>query len=71
MKRAEQRFTAIQAVALAELDGASVPNAYGDLPPIEKDPARPAVTPGSNPNNAWALHRAAAGLGPLGQCGPR
>lgn len=53
-KRAEQKFTAIQAVALAELDGVSVPNAYGDLPLIDKDPARPAVTPGSNPNNAQA-----------------
>jgi hypothetical protein len=53
-KRAEQKFTAIQAVALAEVDGVSVPNAYGDLPLIDKDPAKPAVTPGSNPNNAQA-----------------
>ena len=53
-RRAEQEFTAIQAVALAELDGVSVPNAYGDLPLIDKDPARPAVTPGSDPNNAQA-----------------
>jgi hypothetical protein len=47
--RASQRYTAIQAVALAELDGVSVPNAYGKLPLIDKDPARPAVTPGANP----------------------
>ncbi len=53
-KRAEQKFTVIQAVALAELDGVSVPNAYGDLPLIDKDPTRPAVTPGSNPKNAQA-----------------
>ncbi len=53
-KRAEQKFTVIQAVALAELDGVSVPNAYGDLPLIDKDPTRPAVTPGSDPNNAQA-----------------
>ncbi|HWR53939.1 MAG TPA: glycoside hydrolase family 140 protein [Bryobacteraceae bacterium] len=47
-KRASQKYTAIQAVALAELDGVTAPNAYGDLPLIDKDPARPAVTPGSN-----------------------
>lgn len=48
-KRADQRFTAIQAVALAEFDGLSVPNAQGDLPLIDGDPARPATTPGANP----------------------
>ena len=52
--RAAQGFTAIQAVALAELDGITVPNAYGDLPLIGKDPAHPDVTPGSNPNDARA-----------------
>src|SRR5512141_726268 len=40
--RAAQGFTAIQAVALAELDGVTDPNAYGKLPLIDKDPARPA-----------------------------
>src|SRR5690606_39045177 len=35
--RASQGFTAIQAVALAELDGVEDPNAYGDLPLIAKD----------------------------------
>lgn len=50
--RAKQGFTVIQAVALAEEDGLTVPNAYGDLPLIDKDPTRPAVTPGANPRNA-------------------
>lgn len=45
--RAQQGFTVIQAVALAELDGLSDPNAYGKLPLLERDPARPAVTPGT------------------------
>ncbi|MFN3323307.1 MAG: glycoside hydrolase family 140 protein [Bryobacteraceae bacterium] len=48
-KRAAQKYTAIQAVALAELNGISDPNPYGHLPLIDKDPTRPAVTPGSNP----------------------
>jgi hypothetical protein len=39
--RAEKRFTLIQAVALAEFDGLTVPNAYGDLPLADNDPARP------------------------------
>ncbi len=53
-KRAEQKYTAIQAVALAELEGVSVPNAYGDLPLVDKDPRKPAVTPGSAPDNPEA-----------------
>ncbi|HYP07843.1 MAG TPA: glycoside hydrolase family 140 protein [Bryobacteraceae bacterium] len=47
--RAAQGFTAIQAVALAELQGLTDPNPYGDLPLIDKNPAKPAVTPGANP----------------------
>ena len=39
--RAANRFTVIQAVALAELDGLSAPNAYGHLPLENNDPARP------------------------------
>jgi len=39
--RAEKGFTVIQAVVLAEINGLDVPNAYGDLPLIDKDPARP------------------------------
>jgi hypothetical protein len=45
---------AIQAVALAELDGVTDPNAQGDLPLIDKDPSKPAVTPGSDPSNTVA-----------------
>jgi hypothetical protein len=41
----------IQAVALAELDGLTVPNAHGSLPLIDTDPTRPAVTPGADPKN--------------------
>lgn len=48
--RARQGYNVIQAVALAELDGISDPNAYGDLPLIDRDPTRPAVTPGTNPS---------------------
>lgn len=39
--RAAQRFTVIQAVVLAELDGLRVPNAYGHTPLIDNDPTRP------------------------------
>ncbi|MCC6353094.1 MAG: glycoside hydrolase family 140 protein [Verrucomicrobiae bacterium] len=39
--RAEQRFTVIQAVALAEFDGLRTPNAYGHLPLVDGDPGRP------------------------------
>jgi hypothetical protein len=51
-KRASQGYTAIQAVGLAELDGVTDPNPYGDLPLVGKDPTRPAVTPDANPNKA-------------------
>jgi hypothetical protein len=39
--RAERRFTVIQAVALAELDGLHVPNPYGETPLRNDDPAEP------------------------------
>lgn len=39
--RAKQRFTVIQAVALAELDGIGTPNAYGDLSLKDADPTKP------------------------------
>ncbi len=39
--RQQQRFTVILAVALAEFDGLRVPNANGDLPLHDADPARP------------------------------
>jgi hypothetical protein len=39
--RARKGFSVIQAVALAELDGLTTPNAYGQLPLVDRDPARP------------------------------
>jgi hypothetical protein len=39
--RARKGFTVIQAVVLAEANGLEDPNAYGDLPLIDKDPTRP------------------------------
>jgi hypothetical protein len=47
-KRAEQDFTVIQAVVLAEFQGVREPNAYGDLPFIGEDPAKP--------NDAYFTH---------------
>jgi hypothetical protein len=40
-KRAEQGFTVIQAVVLAEFEGIRKPNAYGDLALINENPATP------------------------------
>jgi Protein of unknown function (DUF4038)/Putative collagen-binding domain of a collagenase len=40
-KRAEQGFTVIQAVVLAEFQGIREPNAYGDLPLVGENPTRP------------------------------
>lgn len=39
--RAAKGFTVIQAVALAELGGTDIPNAYGELPLINRDPSTP------------------------------
>lgn len=50
--RAQKGFTVIQAVAIAELDGHADPNAYGHLPLVDLDPARPAVKDGPN-NDYW------------------
>jgi len=50
--RARKGFTVIQAVAIAELDGINTPNAYGHLPFIDEDPARPAVKEGAD-NDYW------------------
>ena len=50
--RAEKGFTAIQAVAVAELDGISTPNAYGHLPFVNEDPNQPAVKDGEQ-NDYW------------------
>ncbi|OAM90469.1 hypothetical protein AW736_07800 [Termitidicoccus mucosus] len=41
--RAEQQFTVIQAVLLAESNGLRTPNAYGELPLHDLAPARPNV----------------------------
>jgi len=51
-KRAEQEFNIIQAVTIAEFNGTGTPNVYGDLPFIDKDPLKPAITPGNNPDDA-------------------
>ena len=47
-RRAEQGFTVIQAVALAELDGLNDPNANGDKPLLNNDP--------TTPNEAYFRH---------------
>lgn len=52
--RASQGYNAIQAVALAELDGVMDPNPYGHLPLVDKDPTKPAMTPGANPTDKKA-----------------
>lgn len=52
--RAKQRFNVVQAVALAELSGITEPNAQGDLPLIDRDPAKPALTPGGEAKDAKA-----------------
>jgi len=39
--RAALRFTVVQAVALAEFDGLTAPNAYGQLPIRNNDPTQP------------------------------
>ena len=43
--RADNGFTVIQAVALAELDGLETPNPYGFTPLVDNDPARPLPPP--------------------------
>ena len=50
--RRAKRFTVIQAVALAELDGLNTPNAYGHRPLVENDPTRPDVKDGPE-NDYW------------------
>lgn len=49
--RKQQGFNVIHAVALAEFNGLRQPNRYGDLPLIDEDPTKLAVTPGANPAN--------------------
>ena len=50
--RAKLGFNVVQAVALAELDGHTEPNAYGFLPLADFDPTRPAVKDGAE-NDFW------------------
>ena len=52
-KRAKQGFTVIQAVAIGEFDGHTIPNAYGYLPLEDLDPSRPAVAEGSG-SDYWS-----------------
>ena len=46
--RRQKGFTVIQAVVLAELDGLNTPNAYGEKPLVNNDPA--------SPNEAYFQH---------------
>src|SRR5579885_3088740 len=41
--RAGDGFNVVQAVAIADLGGHTVPNAYGHIPLTDLDPTRPAV----------------------------
>jgi Protein of unknown function (DUF4038)/Putative collagen-binding domain of a collagenase len=50
--RAANRFTVLQSVAVAELDGHTDPNAYGHLPFAGVDVTRPAVMDGPR-NDYW------------------
>jgi hypothetical protein len=50
--RAERRFTVVQAVALAELDGLNDPNAYGQRPLLNHDLSTPDVKEGPD-NDYW------------------
>jgi hypothetical protein len=51
-QRHQNGYTVIQAVALAELNGLDTPNAHGDKPLLNNNPATPDITPGADPNNA-------------------
>ena len=61
--RATQGFTVIQAVLLAEFDGVRTPNAYGRLPLVDADPARPDDSPGGFWEHADYIVRRANELG--------
>jgi hypothetical protein len=55
--RARHRFTVIQAVVLAELDGLDDPNPYGEKPLIDNDPTKP--NPKYFEHVDWIVNRAA------------
>lgn len=46
---ARHGFNVVQFVLITELGRLSEPNPYGDFPLVDKDPDRPAVTPGNDP----------------------
>ncbi len=50
--RAQKKFTVIQAVAIGELDGHTDGNAYGHLPLVDLNPAKPDVKDGAA-NDYW------------------
>ena len=50
--RAARKFNVLQSVAIAELDGHTDPNAYGDLPFVDLDVTKPAVKDGPQ-NDYW------------------
>ena len=50
--RAARKFSVLQAVAIAELEGHTDPNPYGHLPFVEQDVTRPAVKDGPR-NDYW------------------
>lgn len=50
--RAKKGFNVIQAVALSEVDGVGVPNAYGHIPLVNRNPADPCITDGEQ-NDYW------------------
>ena len=50
--RAALRFTVVQAVALAEFDGLTAPNAYGYRPLVDNNPETPDVKDGAE-NDYW------------------
>lgn len=50
--RAGLRFTVLQSVAIAELEGHTDPNPYGHLPFVDLDVTRPAVVEGAS-NDYW------------------
>ncbi len=67
--RRQQGFNVIQAVALAEFNGIREANRYGDLPLVNEDPTKLAITQGKNPSSKdeydywdhvdFIIHRAA------------
>ena len=50
--RADKGYNVIQAVALSEVDGVNVDNAYGYKPLVNRNPAQPATKEGEN-NDYW------------------